>query len=414
MARLQSPLAQYAVITGNYWVFTLTDGALRMLIVLHFHALGYSAFSIALLFLLYELFGVITNLVGGWLGARFGLNKTMHIGLMLQVMALSMLLAPAAWLTVPWVMAAQALSGIAKDLNKMSAKSAIKQFAPSPAQDSSPSKSNALYRWVAVLTGSKNALKGVGFFLGTALLYWLGFQLTVLSMALALLATGLISRTLLQSNLGQTKQKTPFKAIFSKSPTINYLSAARFFLFGARDIWFVVALPVYLSHQMGWSHLWVGGFFAVWIMGYGAIQALTPHIVKSHHTAPGNDFRSPFALSQWALALSVITTLLAIFFSASVLILMGGLFAFGIVFAINSSMHSYLIVHYARNDGASLDVGFYYMANAAGRLIGTLLSGAVYQGYGLGACLWVATFFLLASAVCAALIPLYQRANAQK
>ena len=413
MPRLQSPLAQYAIITGNYWAFTLTDGALRMLVVLHFHALGYSAFSIALLFLLYELFGVVTNLVGGWLGARFGLNKTMHVGLILQVIALSMLLVPAAWLTVPWVMAAQALSGIAKDLNKMSAKSAIKQFAPGAATKANghASQNSRLYRWVAALTGSKNALKGVGFFLGTALLYWLGFKLTILSMAFMLLAIGLISHALLQSNLGQAKKKVPFKTIFSKSPLVNCLSVARFFLFGARDIWFVVALPVYLSQKMGWSHLWIGGFFAIWIIGYGAIQALTPHIVRAKNSSSGDDFHSPFALAQWALGLGAITASLAMSFAISPFILIGGLFFFGAIFAINSSMHSYLIVHYARSDGTSLDVGFYYMANAAGRLAGTLLSGAVYQAYGLGACLWVATIFLLSSAACAALIPLYQRAN---
>ena len=113
---LSAGVRQYLVITGNYWAFTLTDGALRMLVVLHFHSLGYSPLQIALLFLFYEFFGVVTNLVGGWVGARIGLNRTMNIGLGLQVLALCMLLVPSAMLTVTWVMGAQAISGIAKDL----------------------------------------------------------------------------------------------------------------------------------------------------------------------------------------------------------------------------------------------------------------------------------------------------------
>ena len=118
-------IRQYAIVTGNYWAFTLTDGALRMLVVLHFHQLGYSPLQIAALFLFYEIFGVITNLFGGYLGARIGLNRTMNIGLALQVIALVMLAVPTQLLSIPLVMSAQALSGIAKDLNKMSAKSSI-------------------------------------------------------------------------------------------------------------------------------------------------------------------------------------------------------------------------------------------------------------------------------------------------
>ena len=186
LARLSADVRQYLLITGNYWAFTLTDGALRMLVVLHFHQLGYSPLQIAMLFLFYEVFGVITNLVGGWLGARIGLNRTMNIGLAMQVVALSMLLVPAAWLTVPWVMGAQALSGIAKDLNKMSAKSSIKLLVPGDRQ-------GTLYRWVAALTGSKNALKGIGFFLGGALLATVGFAAAVAIMAGALLLVWLPS-----------------------------------------------------------------------------------------------------------------------------------------------------------------------------------------------------------------------------
>ena len=239
-----SAIRQYAIVTGNYWAFTLTDGALRMLVVLHFHQLSYSPLQIAALFLFYEIFGVITNLVGGYLGARIGLNRTMNIGLFLQVIALLMLAVPTAMLTIPWVMGAQALSGIAKDLNKMSAKSSIKMLVPSDQQ-------GQLFKWVALLTGSKNALKGVGFFLGGALLALWGFKGSVLIMAAALGLIWLASMLLLKRDLGKAKNKPKFGDLFSKSRAINILSAARLFLFGARDIWFVVALPVFFKQSIG-------------------------------------------------------------------------------------------------------------------------------------------------------------------
>lgn len=382
-----SGLRQYLVVTGNYWAFTLTDGALRMLVVLHFYQLGYSPLAIASLFLFYELFGVITNLVGGWLGARIGLNKTMNIGLLLQVVALSMLLVPASMLTVVWVMAAQAMSGIAKDLNKMSAKSSLKLLLPEDAQ-------GALYKWVAILTGSKNALKGVGFFLGGLLLAQLGFHGAVGSMAAVLAAIWLLSLFLLKKDLGKSKFKPKFKDLFSKSAAINKLSAARLFLFGARDVWFVIALPLYLANEFQWSQTSIGGFLALWVIGYGAVQALAPVITgKKSGKVPGAS-----AAVGWAIALCAIPLLISIgmqYSSAPLWVLVGGLMVFGSVFAVNSSLHSYLIVSLAGRDGVSLDVGFYYMANAMGRLIGTVLSGWVYQAYGLEACLWVSSVFLM-------------------
>lgn len=382
-------LRQYMIVTGNYWAFTLTDGALRMLVVLHFYTLGYSPLAIASLFLFYELFGVITNLVGGWLGARIGLNKTMNIGLLLQVMALSMLLVPTSMLTVVWVMAAQALSGIAKDLNKMSAKSSLKLLLPEDAQ-------SALYKWVAILTGSKNALKGVGFFLGGLLLAQLGFQGAVGAMAAVLAGIWLLSLFLLKKDLGKSKFKPKFKDLFSKSAAINKLSAARLFLFGARDVWFVIALPLYLASQFQWSQTAIGSFLALWVIGYGAVQAFAPHLTgKKQGQVPG-----AFAALGWSMALCAIPAGIAIgiVFLPSVLwVLLIGLMIFGAVFAVNSSLHSYLIVSMAGRDGVSLDVGFYYMANAMGRLIGTVLSGFVYQIGGLDACLWISSVFLVAT-----------------
>ncbi|ABS09953.1 organoarsenical effux MFS transporter ArsJ [Shewanella baltica] len=408
LMQLPAAVRQYLLITFNYWSFTLTDGALRMLVVLHFHDLGYSPLAIAMLFLFYEIFGVVTNLIGGWLGARLGLNRTMNLGLGMQVFALAMLLVPAAslplWLAgVPWVMAAQALSGIAKDLNKMSAKSAIKLLVPKGEQ-------GKLYQWVALLTGSKNALKGAGFFLGGALLALLGFELAIAAMALMLGLVWLLSLVMLKKDLGKAKNKPKFTEIFSKSRSVNILSAARLFLFAARDVWFVVALPVYLASQLGWDHWAVGGFLAVWVIGYGIVQTLAPKITgnrqaQSQLTDTAPDGRSALI---WASMLAFVPALIASaiqfsFYPEASLLL--GLMLFGALFAVNSSLHSYLIVSYASEDAVSLDVGFYYMANAMGRLVGTVLSGLVYQAYGLAACLWISTAFIGITAMISIKLP---------
>lgn len=386
---------QYMLITGNYWAFTITDGALRMLVVMYFHQLGYSPLQIAMLFLFYEAFGVVTNLVGGWLGARLGLNRTMNVGLGLQIVALAMLMVPAGMLTVVWVMAAQALSGIAKDLNKMSAKSAVKVLVPAD----SANANSALYRWVAMLTGSKNALKGLGFFVGGVLLTLIGFRGAVVAMALMLGAVLGLSLWRLKADLGKQKVKPKFSEIFSKSRAINVLSAARFCLFASRDVWFVVALPVFLYDQHGWSHWTVGGLLAAWIIGYGGVQTQAPRLTALFR----GDAR--MLTAGWAAALAVLAILLALLPLAQVGWLVVGLLAFGVLFAVNSSWHSYLIVHYARADGVSMDVGFYYMANAMGRLVGTLLSGWLYMAYGLSACLWVAAALVAASALMALALP---------
>ncbi|MBR8843443.1 MULTISPECIES: organoarsenical effux MFS transporter ArsJ [unclassified Pseudoalteromonas] len=379
-------IKQYLIVTGNYWAFTLTDGALRMLVVLYFHQLGYNPLEIAMLFLFYEIFGVVTNLIGGWLGARIGLNRTMNIGLGIQIVALLMLVVPTHWLTVPYVMAAQALSGIAKDLNKMSAKSAIKAIVKS-------GEEGTLFKWVAILTGSKNALKGVGFFLGGLLLTLLGFTGAMWLMAIMLLLVWLFSLISLKSDLGKAKSKPKFSDVFSKSRAINILSAARLFLFAARDVWFVVALPVFLSQQFGWDHWWVGGFMATWVIGYGIVQSTTPRFISRDKFAS-----TPSKVSGWALYLAAIPLLIAISLQTQLwtsLVVVGGLLLFGIVFAINSSLHSYLIVSLADSDGVSLDVGFYYMANAIGRLLGTVLSGWIFLEYGLAACLVISCIFLI-------------------
>ncbi len=393
LGNLSHEVRQYLIITANYWAFTITDGALRMLVVLYFHQLGYSPLQIAMLFIFYELFGVITNLLGGWLGARLGLNRTMNIGLGLQLVALAMLMLPSAFLTVAWVMAAQALSGVAKDLNKMSAKSAIKLLVPENAE-------GTLYRWVALLTGSKNSLKGLGFFFGGALLMLIGFRGAIGAMLATLLVVWLMSLVLLKTDLGRAKHKPKISNVFSKSSAINRLSAARMFLFAARDVWFVVALPVFLSTQFDWSHWKVGIFMACWIIAYGLVQTQAPRFTR--------DSKVHIAALPWVAALATATITIAILGSIAEftpMILVTGLLIFGAIFAVNSSLHSFLIVHYSNRDAVSLDVGFYYMANASGRLLGTVLSGLLYQVMGLVACLWVSSLFLLIATVLSIKLP---------
>ncbi|MGB5179683.1 MAG: organoarsenical effux MFS transporter ArsJ [Gammaproteobacteria bacterium] len=388
----------YLVVTGGYWAFTVTDGAIRMLVVLYFHLLGYSPFEVAMLFLFYEFFGILTNLVGGWLGARIGLNLTMHIGMGMQVLALLLLTVPDAWLSVPYVMAAQALSGIARDLNKMSAKASVKKLAG----DGGESK---LFRWVAALTGSKNALKGAGFFIGAALLEGIGFRGALAVLAGLLLMVLIVTALLLPGGVGKMKSKPKFTQVFSNTPAINWLSAARFFLFGSRDVWFVVGLPVFLYSVLGWSFIRVGGFLALWVIGYGIVQASAPRLLRrSHHgQGPGGG-----TARLWAFILALFPAAIALglqygFDPARVLV--SGLVLFGVVFAINSALHSYLILAYSDFDRVSMNVGFYYMANAGGRLTGTVLSGWVYQTQGLVGCLWCSAAFVLAAALLSFKLP---------
>ena len=399
-----TPLQQYGIVTANYWAFTLTDGALRMLVVFHFHALGYSTLEIAVLFLFYEFFGVVTNLFGGWIGARYGLRLTLWAGTLLQILALVMLIPVAAsWprlLSVAYVMVAQAISGIAKDLNKMSAKSAIKTVVPSTPADGQQGQ-NQLFQWVAVLTGSKNALKGVGFFLGGVLLTAFGFNSAVGLMA-AGLGLAFLLTLVLPGEIGRMTQKPGFSALFSPSAGINILALARFFLFGARDVWFVVALPVFLEASLGWSFWEIGGFLGLWVIGYGLVQGGAPSLRRlwGQTRTPGVG-----AVQFWSAVLTAIPGLIAIALwrQADVAAaITAGLAAFGVVFAMNSSIHSYMVLAYTDTENVSLNVGFYYMANAAGRLVGTLLSGAVFllgrtASEGMQACLWVSSLLVLLS-----------------
>ncbi|MES2712788.1 MAG: organoarsenical effux MFS transporter ArsJ [Pseudomonadota bacterium] len=373
----------YAIVTAAYWGFTLTDGALRMLVLLHFYRLGYSPFTLALLFLLYEAAGIGANLIGGWLATRFGIARMLAVGLGTQVAGFLVLSAVSpdwsATLSVAWVVVAQGICGVAKDLTKTASKSAIKLTAGDA--------SGRLFRWVAFFTGSKNAMKGLGFFLGGLLLETLGFRGALWAMAAVL--AGILAAVVasLPPLMGRAKASKSAKELFAKSRGVNLLAAARVFLFGARDIWFVVALPVFL-YASGWTFTMVGGFLALWTIGYGAIQAAAPAMVRK--SADGLSAEVP-AARAWSLTLAIVPLLLAVLVASGAphadLIVPVGLCLFGVAFAVNSSVHSYLVLAYAGSEKAAEDVGFYYAANAAGRFAGTLLSGLVYAWGGLAACL---------------------------
>ena len=375
----------YAIVTAAYWGFTLTDGALRMLVLLHFYQLGYSPFTLAFLFLLYEAAGVLANLIGGWLATRFGIQRMLCVGLLTQItgFALLSMLDPGwtAAVSVAWVVLAQGICGVAKDLTKTASKSAIKITQAQAKADGGGNQQ--LFKWVAWFTGSKNAMKGVGFFMGGLLLQTLGFQVSLWVMAalLMLVLAGVVLSV--PTMMGKARASKSVKELFAKNPGINGLAAARVALFGARDIWFVVGVPVFLYAQ-GWTFTMVGGFLAAWTIGYGLVQAMAPQIVR--RSADGLSAEVP-AARIWSLWLALIPLCIA----TAVLLqapqlqwwVVGGLGLFGFAFAINSSVHSYLILAYAGSEKAAEDVGFYYAANALGRFLGTLLSGLLYQGGGL-------------------------------
>lgn len=358
----------YAIVTMAYWADTLADGAIRMMVLFHFYQLGYSALQVASLFLFYEFFGIITNFVGGVLASRFGLKSTLFMGLGTQLIALGMLaFMPATSLTVMWVMASQALSGIAKDLTKMSSKSAVKLVAGDA--------EGRLYRWVALLTGSKNALKGVGFFIGSLLLSLIGFQSSVMVLMVVVGLALIAAASLMRGGLGDVRNKSKFSQLLSRNRAVNLLSVARFFLFGARDVWFVVGLPVFLSSVLGWKFWQAGGFMALWVIGYGFVQAAAPAILRGKDPTGKTATRLAFALALLPIAIAVG---LSLGWNAATVVV-AGLVVFGIAFALNSAVHSFLILDYTDHDKVAMNVGIYYMANACGRLAGTVLSGLLYQ-----------------------------------
>jgi len=348
-------------------------------VLLYFHKLGYSPFALAFLFLLYEAAGIGANLIGGWLATRFGIARMLAVGLIAQIAGFLMLSALSPnWVpavALAWVVLAQGVCGIAKDITKTASKSAIKLTAGDA--------SGRLFRWVAWFTGSKNAMKGVGFFLGGMLLEALGFRgaLWLMAALLALILIGVVAS--LPPLMGKAKASSSMREFMARDRGVNLLAAARVLLFGARDVWFVVAVPVFL-YASGWSFAAVGGFLAIWTIGYGLVQAAAPSLIQ--RSADGLSAEVP-AARLWCLGLAVIPPALmaALWFGVARadLVLVLGFLVFGFAFAVNSSLHSYLILAYAGSKKAAEDVSFYYAANAAGRFAGTLLSGLLYQTAGI-------------------------------
>ncbi|WP_170360949.1 organoarsenical effux MFS transporter ArsJ [Ruegeria arenilitoris] len=407
MTQRPEGLSAYIAVTAAYWAFMLTDGALRMLVLLHFHSLGFSPVQLAYLFVLYEVAGIVTNLTAGWIAARFGLTSTLYAGLGLQVLALlAMTQLDPNWTiaaSVTFVMMVQGASGVAKDLAKMSSKSSVKLLAPT--------EEGGLFRWVAVLTGSKNAVKGLGFLLGAVMLATSGFMMAILVMAavLALILIGVI--LFMPAGLPMGRKGAKFSEVFSKSANVNWLSAARVFLFGARDVWFVVGIPIYFyavlsdGTQEGnrAAFFMIGSFMAVWVILYGAVQASAPKILRASERSEADLIHSA---RSWAAALFCVPAALTIvvLFSSGpetwlTVTLVLGLLLFGAVFAVNSSLHSYLILAFTKSERVTMDVGFYYMANATGRLVGTVLSGLTYQIGGLSLVLGTAAAMVALAAL---------------
>ena len=404
-AETPNGLAAYIAVTAAYWAFMLTDGALRMLVLLHFHTLGFSPVQLAYLFVLYEIAGVVTNLAAGWIAARFGLTSTLYAGLGVQVLALLALaqLDPgwAVGASVAYVMAVQGASGVAKDLAKMSSKSAVKVLAPK--------EGGGLFRWVALLTGSKNAVKGLGFLAGAAALGLFGFTASVLGMAAVLSLILLAVALRMPAGLSMGRKDAKFREVISKNREINWLSAARVFLFGARDVWFVVGIPIYFYAALSdgteagnrAAFFMIGSFMAVWTILYGAVQAAAPRLLHAR-TRPDPEIAA--LARHWVAALIPVPAALAALVVMSGApapwltgVLVIGLLIFGALFAVNSALHSYLILAFTSDDRVTLDVGFYYMANAAGRLLGTLMSGLAYQIGGVALCLAAAALFIALS-----------------
>ena len=380
-------LRNYAIVTAAYWGFTLTDGALRMLVLFTFFKLGYSPFTLAFLFLLYEAAGILANMIGGWLASRYGIKRMLVVGLSTQITGFLILSAMnPGWevaFLVTWVVLAQGICGVAKDLTKTASKSAIKLTEAEAKGDGQ----GRLFKWVAWFTGSKNAMKGLGFFLGGVLLEAFGFALSLWLMAgaLAIVLIGVVfSLSLLK---GKSKPSKSVKELFGKNKGVNLLALARIGLFGARDVWFVVGVPVFL-YANGWTFPMVGAFLATWTVGYGVVQASAPAVIR--RSADGLSSEVP-AAQLWSLMLLLVPLALAGVLALDPprpdVILVASLCLFGVIFAVNSSVHSYLILAYAGSEKAAEDVGFYYAANAVGRFTGTLLSGLLFQWGGIGACL---------------------------
>ena len=402
-----------------YVVFTLTDGGARTIVLLHAHQLGFNAIEIALMFALYELMGVATNLAGGFFGSQHGLRFTVMLSLVLQLVGFTALACTgtvfgelkdatdsvrfeAFW----WIASCQALNGIAKDLMKLAGKS-------TPKLVTGPNENSKLFKLVAYLTGMKNSMKGLGYFVGGLLLAGTGYvgALAIMGGFIAILAP--FSWIYLDSDLGIAKKRPKCSQVFNKNRNVNILSGARFFLFGSRDIWFEVAAPLFLAAApLDWSDGSVGGFMAGYTIIYGQFQALTATAFKTEKLKRNPNNRDVVILAMICAvlpaALGGLLYVIRDHITATQVVLIMGVALYAIVFAANSSVHSFMIVLYSNRDKVAMDLGFYYMANAGGRLVGTVASGFVFyhtkSEYGLSVCLWISSAFLLGAALVSMLL----------
>ncbi|KAK9829657.1 hypothetical protein WJX72_007147 [[Myrmecia] bisecta] len=412
-------LGPFAIISLAYILFTTTDGAVRMIVLLHAYQQGFTALALAGIFSGYELAGVVVNLLAGVAGARWGIKATLLGGLSFQMVALGMLLG---WQTswgqaqaIVYISVSQVLNGVAKDLTKLGGKTVTKLVTPDE-------KQQALFKLVAWITGFKNSFKGLGYLLGAVLLtvnYYLsiGIMMGLICAALPFAVSGL------SWQLGRSERKNvTLRAVFRMNYNVNMLSAARFFLFASRDLWFEVTLPYFLrspASGIGWGRVLVGLYLAIWIILYGQVQSWSPKfLLKPLGQSPPNKW----AAVLWAAVLVACpAAMTGVLFGSNVFgygvakgtavaVMTVILYLFCLVFAVNSAVHSYLIVRYAEGNKVAMNVGFYYMANAGGRLVGTLLSGILYTYVGdsivqgFGACFAVSVAFVVISAVLASFI----------
>lgn len=418
MAATTAGMRAFASVSLCYLLFTTTDGALRMVVLFYAFTLGFSAWDVALMFSLYELAGIATNLLAGVAGARWGIKSTLLVGLGVQLAGISMLFGfniawtdpGARWKALAWVAVANGVGGIAKDLVKLGGKTVSKLVTPDE-------KQSRLFAVVAWLTGMKNSMKGVGYFVGAASLsvsleFALGLNLALICIAIPIALFGL------PRDVGKARSRNlSLRAILIPARNVQRLSFARAFLFGSRDLWFEVVLPFYLrdvARGLGWSRFAAGAFLAAFIIIYGQIQTATPRYVLSPLCQePANKL----VQTLWNSVLTAVPLVLAVLFTSSdafrehrVPEMTGAICAllacFCIVFAVNSSIHSYLIVRYSAGDKVAADIGFYYMSNAAGRFVGTLVSGALYEWSAgadktraMGWCFVASTAFCAASAL---------------
>lgn len=413
LTREYQTLKPFVVISSSYLLFTITDGGVRTIVLFNAFERDFTAFQVSLMFVLYELAGVVTNFLAGIAGARWGLRSTLLAGLCLQVVGIGMLFGWQKSFTkteaIIFVTVAQMLSGIAKDLVKLGGKAVTKLVTPE-------GKEGRLFKMVSMITGLKNSLKGVGMFIGAALVQvtYFGALGTMLGIVLLAVPWAVLS---LESDLGRMRRENiTLSSIFKKNHNVNFLSAARFFLFASRDAWFEVPLPFYLRSPegFGWERAAAGAFLGGWVIMYGQVQSWTPQLFsKPLRQFPANKYHA----TLWVAILLVIPALLGsvmqfsdVFQSgtsqaAKIAIVVVALVAFAVVFAVNSSIHSYLVVKYSEGDKVAMNVGFYYMSNAAGRLIGTLVGGALFQWVGddfndgLAACFWFSVALTAATIV---------------